>query len=172
MMRPILSVALRGMLVGGILIGAPVTLAQSSDARNTAARDGNARQSDTRDANVRDTRRTAPRAVDRSPDQTTGRPANGRVVAPGEQITPRDALNARISRVDWQGTQLYDAFEWLRETLNTNMHVDWGALKEVGVDQTKPIDIDLRWVSVPRLLRLMLQETGQGELLTFYVSGN
>lgn len=88
------------------------------------------------------------------------------------QLTPQQALWARISEVRLENASLRDSVDWLRNTLGTNIHVDWGALAEVGVMPEDPINLRLRWVQVPRLLRLIFQETGQGDAITHYVSGN
>ncbi len=88
------------------------------------------------------------------------------------QLTPRQALAARISEVRFENATLRDTIDWLRDTLGTNIHVDWGALAEAGVTPDAPINIRLQWIPVPRLLRLIFQETGKGESLTYYVSGN
>lgn len=88
------------------------------------------------------------------------------------QLTPRQALRAKISEVRFENASLRDSIDWMRSTLGTNIHVDWGALAEVGVTPDDPINIRLRWVQVPRLLRLVFQETGQGDALIYYVSGN
>src|SRR5690606_7738573 len=88
------------------------------------------------------------------------------------QLSPRQALWARISEVRFENASLRDSLDWLRDTLGTNIHVDWGALAEVGVSPDDPINLRLRWARVPRLLRLMFQETGQGDAITYYVSGN
>lgn len=95
-----------------------------------------------------------------------------RGVEPERQLSAAQALNAKISEVRFDNVALRDCVDWLRDTLGTNLHVDWGALQEIGVDPDKAINVNLRWVTVPRLLRLMLQETGQGDQLTYYVSGN
>lgn len=88
------------------------------------------------------------------------------------QLSAATALHAKISEVRFDNAPLRECFEWLRDTLGTNLHVDWGALEAIGVDPDKTVTVNLRWVTVPRLLRLLLAESGQGELLTYYVSGN
>lgn len=88
------------------------------------------------------------------------------------QLTPQQALWAKISEVRFENASLRDSFEWVAQTLGTNLHVDWGALAAVDVQPDQPINLNLRWVRVPRLLRLMLQETGKGDQLTYYISGN
>lgn len=88
------------------------------------------------------------------------------------QLSAATALHAKISEVRFDNAPLRECFDWVRDTLGTNLHVDWGALEAMGVDPDKAVTVNLRWVTVPRLLRLLLAETGQGELLTYYVSGN
>jgi hypothetical protein len=87
-------------------------------------------------------------------------------------LSPQQALWAKISEVKFEQMPLRDALAWLQETLGTNMHVDWGALAEAGVTPEQPININLKWVRVPRLLQLMFQETGRGDALTYYIADN
>lgn len=101
-------------------------------------------------------------------------PAFAQSAVPGGtvQLTPRQALAAKLSSVSFVAMPMNDVCDWIRETLGTNVHVNWGALQEVGVEPTHPISLQLKMISVDRLLRLMLQETGAGDQLTFYVDGN
>jgi hypothetical protein len=115
-----------------------------------------------------DEQKTPPRTPQRTQSRapSTPRPT-------GEpQLSAATALHAKISEVRFDNAPLRDCFDWLRDTLGTNLYVDWGALEALGVDPNKGVTINVRWVTVPSLLRLLLQETGQSELLTYYVSGN
>ncbi len=87
-------------------------------------------------------------------------------------LSPQQAMWAKISAVKFEGTTLRECFDWLGEVLGTNLFVDWGALKEAGVEPDQPINLKLRWVRVPRLLQLIFQETGHGEALAHHISGN
>jgi hypothetical protein len=87
-------------------------------------------------------------------------------------LSPQQAMWAKISEVKFEQVALRDALAWVQETLGTNMHVDWGALAEAGVTPDQPVNIDLKWVRVPRLLQLLFQETGRGDELTYYVADN
>jgi hypothetical protein len=87
-------------------------------------------------------------------------------------LSPQQALWAKISEVKFEQVPLRDALEWVQETLGTNMHVEWGALAEAGVTPEQPVNINLKWVRVPRLLQFIFQETGKGDALTFYVADN
>lgn len=101
-------------------------------------------------------------------------PAIGQTAVPAGtvQLTPRQALNAKLSSVSFEAVSLTEVCDWIRDSLGTNVHVNWGALQEAGVEPTHPITLKLKMVAVDRLIRLMLQETGAGDQLTFYVDGN
>lgn len=87
------------------------------------------------------------------------------------QLTPRQALRAKISEVKWEQLPAEQAIDWLRDVLGTNIVVDWTALETVGVDRTSPVSVNLRWVQVNRLMRILFQDAG-GRNFAFYTEGN
>jgi hypothetical protein len=84
------------------------------------------------------------------------------------------ALNLVLPDVNFQGVALSDAFEYVRDVTNINLHVDWKSLEAAGVDKGAPVNIRLRNVPIRKLLGLLLNEAGGqgGALLTFYADEN
>ncbi len=142
----------------------------SNPAVDKPARDDSARPAERSAVRTRSSARPERQATARSgrrPDT-----AGLRRTSPDYALSPQQAMSAQISEVRFEATPLREAFNWLAEVLGTNMHVDWGALNEAGVSPDTPIDLNLRWVRVPQLLRFMFQETGRGEELAYHISGN
>lgn len=82
------------------------------------------------------------------------------------------AMNNRVARALFTATPIRDLIDALQRQANVNIVVQWRALESVGITPDMPVDVDLRNVSVRQLLQVILDKTGAGELLTFYVEDN
>jgi hypothetical protein len=98
-------------------------------------------------------------AAQRAPQQQAGRAV---------QVTPTRALDRTLPEVRFDNVGLADAVEFLRDISGANIHVNWRAIEELGVDQDTPINMRLRNVTLRKTLQLMLAEAGAG-FLTFHV---
>jgi len=80
------------------------------------------------------------------------------------------ALGLTLPQVNFQGVALSDAFDYIRDVTQANIHVDWKSLEAAGVDKGTVVNIRLRDVPVRKLLNLLLNEAGGqgGALLTYY----
>jgi hypothetical protein len=85
------------------------------------------------------------------------------------QADPYKALARKIPDVNFNQVQLGDAIDYVREVSGTNIHVNWRALELLNVTRQTPVSVRLNSVSTRRVLRSLLDESGAGELLTFYV---
>lgn len=76
---------------------------------------------------------------------------------------------ARPAKVNFSQVALEDVINHIRDATKANIHVNWRALALLNVTRQTQISITLDNVSVRRLLHAVLDETGAGQLLTFYV---
>jgi len=81
---------------------------------------------------------------------------------PDEQIWA--VLERVIPEISYDKTPFATVIEGLREELGVNIHVQWQLLDDAGVERDRPVTIQLREVSVERLLRLVLEEVAQSDL--------
>src|SRR5689334_12407022 len=66
------------------------------------------------------------------------------------------ALNMILPDVNFQGVALSDAFDYVRDVTQANIHVDWKVLEAAGIDKGAVVNIRLRNVPVRKLLNLLL----------------
>lgn len=82
------------------------------------------------------------------------------------------ALDRIAPQIDFRDVPMVDVFEYLRDTLQVNLFVNWPALEAAGIDPNQPINLRLRNVSYRKILDLVLSESGSGDLLSWYVADN
>jgi uncharacterized membrane protein YgcG len=82
--------------------------------------------------------------------------------------TPRQALRSVLAVVDFNQTPLSEVIDFLRDTTDANIHVNWSALEVVGVGKDAPVTMTLRTVPMRKALELALEEAGPGGILTYY----
>lgn len=70
------------------------------------------------------------------------------------------ALSKVIPEVQFQEVPLTEVFAWMQQTLNVNVHVQWQALQDVGLDRDRPISVAVKNLTVERVLQLVLSEAG------------
>lgn len=87
-------------------------------------------------------------------------------------ITAKGSLGRIVPETKIDATPLGDALDFVRDISNANIHVDWKALEAAGVGRDATVSLHVRNVSLRKLLSLMLNEAGSGNLLTYYVDGN
>jgi len=70
----------------------------------------------------------------------------------------RQKLARTIERLNFTDIDLKDVIQFLREYSDTNIHVNWRALEDAGIETTTKIAMDTRNVTVRRALEMVLRE--------------
>ncbi len=70
----------------------------------------------------------------------------------------QQALNQVISKVEFDRNRLGNVIDFLRVTTNLNFFVNWPVLQQAGVDQDKPISLQLTNVPAEQALKLVLKQ--------------
>jgi hypothetical protein len=79
------------------------------------------------------------------------------------------ALSRKLPAIKLNQVQLTDAIDFVRDVSDANIHVNWRALEQIGVARDTAVSLQLSEVPVRRVLRSLLDETGAGQQLTYYV---
>ena len=79
------------------------------------------------------------------------------------------ALQKKLGDVKLSSTALEDAIDYIRETTGANIHVNWRALELLNVTRQTQISVKLNDVSMRRALKAILDETGAGQQITYYI---
>jgi type II secretory pathway component GspD/PulD (secretin) len=90
----------------------------------------------------------------------------------GEGNGTRIALSHEEPEISFDGIALSDCIDFLRDISNINVHVDWKALEAVNVNKDTPVTLHLHGVTLRTALTMVLNEAGEGHLLTFYIDDN
>ena len=85
------------------------------------------------------------------------------------EVTPTLALTRKLPELRFTEIPLADAIDHIRDATGANIHVNWRALELLNVTREMPTSLSLRDVTARRALKALLDETGVGEHLTFYV---
>lgn len=85
------------------------------------------------------------------------------------EVAPSRALAAKLPDIKLDNIPLSDAIDFVRDVSGANIHVNWRALELLNVTRQMPVSVQLSNVTTRRVLRSLLDETGAGEMLTFYV---
>jgi uncharacterized membrane protein YgcG len=85
------------------------------------------------------------------------------------KVPPVTALQKKIGEINFNSIALQDAVDYLRDVTRTNIHVNWRALELMNVTRQTLISVKLNDVSLRRVLKSVLDETGAGEQLTWYI---
>jgi hypothetical protein len=86
--------------------------------------------------------------------------------------TIRHVLDAVQPDLKLTDVTLSDALDYVRDTANVNLSVDWKSLEAVNIDRNTLVNLHLHDVTLRKALTMMLNEVGAGNLLTFYVQDN
>lgn len=89
-------------------------------------------------------------------------------VSADAQVTPGLALSRKLPEVKFSEIPLGDAIDYVQNLTGANIHVNWRAMELLNVTRQTPVSLTLRDVTMRRVLRSLLDETGVGEMLTFY----
>lgn len=68
-----------------------------------------------------------------------------------------------IRRVDFSDVSLKDAIDFLRDVSDANIHVNWRALKTIGITRDTKVSLKARDVSVARALTLITDQLSVGQ---------
>jgi hypothetical protein len=85
------------------------------------------------------------------------------------QAAPTVALTRKLPELRFTQIPLGDAIDQVRESTGANIHVNWRALELLNVTREMPVSMNLRDVTARRALKALLDETGVGDFLTYYV---
>jgi hypothetical protein len=85
------------------------------------------------------------------------------------KASPALALQRKLPEVKFTQVPLGDAIDYIQSTTGANIHVNWRALELLNVTRQMPVSVKLSDVTARRVLRSVLDDTGMGEQLTFYV---
>ena len=85
-----------------------------------------------------------------------------------KDVSPSIALTKKLPELRFSEIPLEDAVEHIRDVTGANIHVNWRAMELLNVTRQTPVSLNLRDVTARRALRALLDETGMGEMLTFY----
>ncbi len=85
---------------------------------------------------------------------------------------PTKPLPRAGNAVDFQSVPLGDVLDYLRDAAGVNLYINWPALELAGVSRNQPITLNLRSVSVGKLLDLTLAQCAApgSAPLAWYVS--
>ncbi len=86
----------------------------------------------------------------------------------------RSLLLQRVERVDWNENTFEEVLDWLRDLAEDRVNVipRWSALSLEGVDQEKPVTLQLRNVSVSEVLDEVLNQVAEEGRLTYRAIGH
>ena len=96
-------------------------------------------------------------------------PAPPQATKKSGEVTPSLALTKKLPELRFTQIPLADAIDHVREATGANIHVNWRALELLNVTREMPTSLNLRDVTARRALQALLDETGVGDFLTFYV---
>ncbi|MGA2229896.1 MAG: hypothetical protein ABSH22_03130 [Tepidisphaeraceae bacterium] len=86
--------------------------------------------------------------------------------------TGGDVLDSVQPDLKFTDVTLSDAIDFLRDTTQENIVVDWKSLESVNIDKNTLINVRLRDVTLRKALQVILSEASTGDVLTFFVQDN
>jgi hypothetical protein len=89
--------------------------------------------------------------------------------SPKADVSAKLALSRKLPEVKFSAIPLSDAIDYLRDVSGANIHVNWRALELLNVTRQTPVSLKLNDVTMRRVMKSLLDETGAGELLTWYI---
>jgi hypothetical protein len=100
---------------------------------------------------------------------TADRPAAAQSRQPRSLRNLLDTVQPELKFTD---VPLTDALDYIRDTNDINLTVDWKSLESVNIDREALINVHLHDVTLRKALNVILNEAGAGNVLTFYVQDN
>lgn len=85
------------------------------------------------------------------------------------RATAARSFGSRASELRLEGVPLRDAIDHIRNVAGLNVHVDWKAIAEVGIEPTTLVSVNARNITARRALQMVLNEAAGGDELTFYI---
>lgn len=83
------------------------------------------------------------------------------------------ALRQTVAAAEFRDASLERFFDWVAQTTNTNVHVRWDQLTNVGIDRDRPVSLQVRNVSIAQTLWLVLSDVGGTDVkLAYQAAGN
>jgi uncharacterized membrane protein YgcG len=115
-----------------------------------------------------------PKTAAQSPKPTaeTVKPAADLAVVEAPAANAATALGEPIRELNVDGKSLSQVLDYLRTTTGTNMVVNWTVLEAAGITKDTPITLQVRDVTLRKLLRLVLDQASPATALTFGVDSN
>jgi hypothetical protein len=87
-------------------------------------------------------------------------------------VTARTLLKTRLPVADLTNVPLGDALDFLRDVASVNIVVDWKTLQSVNITKDAQINLKLHDVTAGKVLSLILEQAGPGDLLTYVIDDN
>ncbi len=81
-------------------------------------------------------------------------------------------LETRLPEANLTNVPFGDAMDFLRDVGGLNIVVDWKALEAINISKGAEINLNLHDVAAGKVLSLILEEAGPGDLLTYYIDDN
>ncbi len=72
----------------------------------------------------------------------------------------RQKLGVRVPKLDFNEIKFENVVEFLRDISGLSLHVKWNALQAAGIDKTTPVTVQLRDVTFEKALRVILDDVG------------
>lgn len=86
-----------------------------------------------------------------------------------QPVDATTALSRKFPDAKISGIALEQAIDFLRDSTNLNIIVDWKALELLNVTRQTPVSVRLANVPVRAVLTAILNDTGAGGALTYYI---
>jgi len=94
--------------------------------------------------------------------------ATGRVESEADRAV-RAKLNQRIQKLEFDESEFGDVIDFLQDVSGANFHVKWMSLDLLGIDRSTPVTIRLDDVKLEKALRVILEDVGGFQPLSFVV---
>ncbi|MCE5326497.1 MAG: hypothetical protein LLG01_08780 [Planctomycetaceae bacterium] len=86
------------------------------------------------------------------------------VVTSGEESerdrAAREKLKQRIKELNFDGIELKDVIQFLRDVSGVNIYVRWNALQAAGISKNTAVNVHLQDVTLEKALRVILEDVG------------
>jgi hypothetical protein len=86
--------------------------------------------------------------------------------------TARALLQTRLPSANLTNVSLVDAIDFLRDVAGVNITVDWKELAAINISKDTQINLQLHDVTAGKVLSLILEQAGPGDLLTYGINEN
>jgi len=87
-------------------------------------------------------------------------------------ISARRAMSQTIAELNVDGVALSRVLDFLRQTSGANIVVNWKVLEGAGVSRDTPVSLQVRELTLRKMLRLVLDQASPGTQLTYSTDAN